>query len=101
MWWSKVVNRSCLLLRALSRTPCNPWDILFPSCAGRMLGSIAFSLVTGLPSTTSAAGISTDLVRRLRWYYADVRLLAGVPARVALLAFRADPVSCVGSGYRR
>ena len=52
-----------------------------------------FSLVTGLPSTTSAAGISTDLVRRLRWYYADVRLLAGVHARVALLAFRADPVA--------
>ena len=50
-----------------------------------------FSLVTGLPSTTSAAGISTDLVRRLRGYYADVRLLAGVHARVTLLAFRADP----------
>ena len=59
-----------------------------------------FSLVTSLPSTTSAVGISTDLVRRLRGYYADVRLLAGVHARVALLAFRADPVA-VGPGYRR
>src|SRR4030081_80340 len=93
MWWSKVVNRSCLLLRALSRTPCNPWDILFPSCAGRMLGSIAFSLVTGRPSTPSAAGVSAHFVRRLRWYHAHVRLLAGVPARIALLASRTGPAA--------
>src|SRR5229473_1770444 len=93
MWWSKVVNRSCLLLRALSRTPCNPWDILFPSCAGRMLGSIAFSWVTGRPSTTSAAGVSAHFVRRLRWYHAHVRLLAGVPARMALLASRTGPAA--------
>src|ERR1700730_4026215 len=93
MWWSKVVNRSCLLLRALSRTPCNPWDILFPSCAGRMLGSTEFSLVTGRPSTTSAAGVSAHFVRRLRWYHAHVRLLAGVPARIALLASRTGPAA--------
>jgi hypothetical protein len=85
------VNRSCLFLRALSRTPRNPWDILAPFCVGRMLGSMAFSLVTGLPSTTSAAGVSTHFVRRLRWYYAHVRLLAGVPARIALLASRTGP----------
>src|SRR6185369_11404738 len=93
MWWSKVVNRSCLWLRALSRTPRNPWDILFPSCAGRMLGSIVFSLVTGRPSTTSAAGVSTHFVRRLRWYHAHVRLLAGVPVRIALLASRTGPAA--------
>jgi len=50
-----------------------------------------FSLVTGLPSTTSAAGVSARLVRRLRWYYAHVRLLAGVPARIALVASRTGP----------
>lgn len=50
-----------------------------------------FSLVTGLPSTTSATRVSTDLVRRLRWYYAHVRLLAGVHARMALLASRTVP----------
>ena len=52
-----------------------------------------FSLVTGLPSTTSAASVSTGLVQRLRRYYADVRLLACVPARIVLLASRADPVA--------
>ena len=46
-----------------------------------------FSSVTGLPSTTSAAGVSTGFVRQLRGYYADVRLLACVHARIMLLAF--------------
>ena len=62
---------------------------------------MAFSLVTGLPSTTSAAGVSTCLVRRLRRYYADVRLLASVHARITLLASRTDPAAWVGPGYRR
>ena len=76
------------------RTPLCPWNTLISLiCVRHVLSIMMFSLVTGLPSTTSAAGISTDLVRRLRWYYADVRLLAGVHARVALLAFRADPVA--------
>ncbi len=76
------------------RTPLCPWNTLISLiCVRHELSIMMFSLVTGLPSTTSAAGISTDLVRRLRWYYADVRLLAGVHARVALLAFRADPVA--------
>ena len=52
-----------------------------------------FSSVTGLPSATSAAGVSTGLVRQLRGYYADVRLLACVPARIVLLASRADPAA--------
>jgi hypothetical protein len=51
-----------------------------------------FSSVTGLPSTTSAASISTGLVQQLPRYYADVRLLARVHARIVLLASRADPV---------
>src|SRR5450432_4415616 len=59
-----------------------------------------FSSVTGLPSTTSAACVSTGFVRRLRRYYADVRLLADVPARIVLLASRADPVAG-WPGYRR
>ena len=76
------------------RTPHCPWDTLISLiCVRHVLSIMMFSLVTGLPSTTSAAGISTDLVRWLRWYYADVRLLAGVHARVALLAFRGDPVA--------
>jgi len=58
-----------------------------------VLGSMLFSSVAGLPSTTSAAGISTGLVRQLRRYYADVRLLARVPARIVLLASRADPAA--------
>jgi hypothetical protein len=52
-----------------------------------------FSSVTGLPSTTSAACVSTGFVRRLRRYYADVRLLACVHARIVLLASRADPAA--------
>src|ERR1700687_4479013 len=80
------------------RTPHCPWDTLISlSCVRHVLSIMMFSLVTGLPSPASAAGISTSLVQRLRWYYADVRLLAGVHARVALLAFRADPVAgCPG-----
>src|ERR1700720_1152383 len=52
-----------------------------------------FSLVTGLPSTTSAVSVSIDFVRQLRRYYTDVRLLARVHARIVLLASRADPVA--------
>jgi hypothetical protein len=52
-----------------------------------------FSSVTGLPSTTSATGVSTGLVRQLRGYYADVRLLACVHARIVLLASRTDPAA--------
>jgi len=58
------------------------------------------SSVTGLPSTTSAAGVSTGLVRQLHGHYADVRLLAGVHARSVLLASRADPAAG-NSGCRR
>ena len=54
-----------------------------------------FSLILGLPSTTSAADLSARLVRRLRRYYAPVRLLPGVPARCVLLAFRAGPAACL------
>ena len=70
------MNRSCLFFRALSRTPLSPCDIRSPLCVGWVLGSMLFSLVTGLPSTTSAAYVSTGIVRRLRRYCADVRLLA-------------------------
>jgi len=62
-----------------------------------------FSSVTGLPSTTSAAGVSTGLVRLLRWYYAGVRLLARLHARIVLLASPAVPVAGLpfAPGYRR
>src|SRR5581483_10111521 len=100
-WCSKAVNRSCLFLRALSRTPCNPWGTLSPLWVGRVLDSTMFSLVKGLPSTTSAAGVSACLVRQFRWYYALVRLLADVHAQVVLLAFWTDPAAGYAAGYRR
>ena len=87
------MNRSCLFFRALSRTPRNPWDTRSPLCVGCVLGSMLFSSVRGLPSTTSASRASASLVRLLRRYYASVRLLAGVHARIVLLASRADPAA--------
>jgi len=87
------VNRSALFFRALSRTPFNPWDIRSPLCVGWLLDCLMFSLVRGLPSATSASRPSASLARLLRWYYAPVRLLAGVHARIVLVAFRADPVA--------
>lgn len=94
------MNRSCLFSLAFWRTPCNPWDTRTPLCVGCVLGSMMFSLVTGLPSTTSATPVSTDLVRRLRRFYAHVRLLAGVHVRILLLASRTDP-GLVDLGYQR
>jgi len=52
-----------------------------------------FSSVRDLPSATSASRVSACLVRLLRRYYVSVRLLARVPARIALLASRASPVA--------
>ena len=87
------MNRSCLLFRALSRTPVNPCDIRSPLCVGWVLGFLWFSSVTGLPSATPATRVSTGFVRQLRRYYADVRLLTGVPARIMPLASRAGPAA--------
>jgi hypothetical protein len=94
------VNRFCLFFRALSRTPRNPWDTLSPLWVRRVLDSMMFSLVTGLPSTTSAADF-LGLVRQLRKYYARVRLLAGVPARIVLLPSRTGPPIGSPGGFRR
>jgi uncharacterized protein (DUF2336 family) len=58
-----------------------------------MLGSIVFSSVTGLPSTTSATVLSSGFVQRLRRYYADVRLLADVRAWIVLLASHTVPAA--------
>ena len=49
------MNRSVLFFRALSRTPFNPWDIRSPLCVGWLLDCLMFSLVSGLPSATSAS----------------------------------------------
>src|SRR5437016_2623578 len=65
-----------------------------------MLDSRMFSLVTGLPSTTSAIAISSGFVRPLRRYYAGVRLLPDVLARITLVASRTGP-ALVGPGHRR
>jgi len=59
-----------------------------------------FSLVTSLPSTASAFPVSRTLVRLLYRYYARVRLLAGVHARIALVASRTDP-GLIDPGYQR
>jgi hypothetical protein len=53
-----------------------------------------FSSVIGLPSATSAIRLSANLVRLLRWYYADVRLLTDVHAWIVLLASHAVPATC-------
>jgi len=81
------------------RTPHCPWDTLPLLCVRHVLGAMVFSLVTGLPSTTSTASIPTGLVRWLRQYYADVRLLASVHARIVLLASRTDPAASQATGY--
>ena len=73
------------------RTPAGPWNTYCPALVGYVLGSLTFSLVPGLPSTTSATDIPAGSVRRLRWYYARVRLLADVHDRIVLLASRPDP----------
>ena len=95
------MNRSALFFRALSRTPFNPWDIRSPLWVGWLLDCLVFSLVRGLPSATSASRPSASLVRLLRWYYAPVRLLSGVHARIVLLASRADPVGWLAPGCQR
>ena len=73
------------------RTPTSPWDTYCPALVGHVLDSLTFSLVPGLPSTTSAASVSTSFVRQLPRYYARVRLLADVHDRIVLLASRPDP----------
>lgn len=87
------MNRSCFSFRALSRTPRNPWDTRSPRCVGCVLGSMSFSLVTGLSSPSSASHVSIAFVQWVRRYYADVRLLTAVHTRIALLASRADPAA--------
>jgi hypothetical protein len=62
-----------------------------PHRVGQVFNAMTFSLVPGLSSTTSAARVSTGFVRRLRRYYARVRLLASVHDRIVLLASRPDP----------
>src|ERR1700758_1299661 len=57
-WWSRAVNRSCLLSLAAFRTPRNPWDPRFPLCVGLVLDCTMFSLVGALPSPTSAEDCS-------------------------------------------
>lgn len=61
---------------------------------------MVFSLVIGLSSAASATGSPAAVVRRLRRYYANVRLLADVHARITLLASRSGPAP-IGPGHRR
>jgi len=47
--------------RAAGRTPCNPWDMRFPLCVGRMWDGTMFSSVCALPSPASAEGCCPSL----------------------------------------
>jgi hypothetical protein len=49
--------------RAAGRTPCNPWDMRFPLCVGRMWDGTMFSSVCALPSPASAEGMLPFVVR--------------------------------------
>ena len=84
-WCSRAVNLSFLFFFAASRTRSSPLGPLSRLGVWCELGSGVFSLVSGLPSTTSAGG-SLAFVRLLRRYYAAVRLPAAV--HVGLIAHR-------------
>src|SRR5216684_3421455 len=47
--------------RTACRTPCNPWDMRFPLCVGRMWDGTMFSAVCALPSPASAEGCCPSL----------------------------------------
>src|SRR6516165_10406218 len=72
-WCSRAVNFSFLSFLAASRTRSSPLGLLSRLGVRHRLGRCVFSLVFGLPSTTSA-GDPIAFVRLLRRYYAAVRL---------------------------
>src|SRR5712691_9586259 len=74
--------------RAAGRTPCNPWDMRFPLCVGRMWDGTMFSSVCALPSPASAEGMLPFVVRLVHWYYDTVRLLL-YPVLVHVVSQRA------------
>src|SRR5258708_9974228 len=47
--------------RAAGRTPCNPWDMRFPLCVGRMWDGTMLSSGCALPSPASAEGCCPSL----------------------------------------
>ena len=96
---SRLASNETSYSDALSRTLCNPWDTRSPHCVGLVSGYIVFASVTGLPSPASADHVSMAIVQQVRRYYTDVRLLPDVPARIMLLASRADPVTVFCPGY--
>ncbi len=73
---------------AAGRTPCNPWDMRFPLCVGRMWDGTMFSSVCALPSPASAEGMLPFVVRLVHWYYDTVRLLL-YPVLVHVVSQRA------------
>src|SRR6266853_5794043 len=76
-------------LRAASRTPCSPCDTAALLWVGSVCGSMLFSLIHRLPSASSVG--CTALVRRLRRYYAVVRLPSNVHEGSALLSCPSGP----------
>jgi hypothetical protein len=74
--------------RAAGRTPCNPWDMRFPLCVGRMWDGTMFSSVCALPSPASAEGMLPFVVRLVHGYYGTVRLLLNVRVRRSVYGLR-------------
>src|SRR5439155_24637501 len=65
---------------AACRTPCNPWDMRFPLCVGRICDctNVLLSLRPFLPGLR---GRLPFLVRLVHGYYVTVRLLLYVRVR--------------------
>src|ERR1700740_339634 len=101
-WCSSAVNFSFLSFLAASRTRSSPLRPLPRHGVRCELGSGVFSLVSGLPSTTSAGGCP-PLFALLRRYYAAVRLPTavhgGLMAHRLLLPARSLPAG--GDGVSR
>src|SRR5216684_4294862 len=73
--------------RAACRTSCNPWDMRFPLCVGRMWDGTMFSSVCALPSGLRRR-LLPFVVRLVHWYYGTVRLLLYVHVRRAVYGLR-------------
>ena len=72
--------------RTAGRTSCNPWDMRFPLCVGRMWDGTMFSSVCALPSPASAEGMLPFVVRLVHWCRVGGGALARWPPSAAQTA---------------
>src|SRR5438034_1229156 len=92
-WCSRAVNRCFLSFLAASRTRSNPLRPLSRLRVPHRLGSGLFSLVSGLPSTTSAGGIPL----LFGCFVSTVPLYDSPPSCIEdlwLIAFSSRPAHC-------